>query len=255
MKKDKETMKMKRGFFALLFAALLFGAGALADTAPVNMNPPPEAIPTQAEGELETYDLTFPEEMPLTARNFVLTERAEFEKLPKANEYTQWFYRDKREIGWCSVFQIYCAYHSGAQLYKLKQGAQAQDGEVISAMEGRVGNVYLAFEEQGRWLDATEGGVPRPGYLVIYGVRASTPYTHVAIVESVKELGDGLYELTTIEGNLNSTIKRINYRYDATPKQKYHNMSVVPESQITRENCQYTLQKDNWYVTGFCATW
>ena len=59
----------------------------------------------------------------------------------------------------------------------------------------------------------------------------------------------------TIEGNLNSTVRRINYRYNANPKRKYYNMSVVPENEITQENCQYTLQKDDWYVTGFCATW
>ena len=118
-----------------------------------------------------------------------------------------------------------------------------------------MGNVRLAFEEHGRWLDGTQGAAPKPGYLVIYGVRQSTPYTHVAIVESVKELGDGLYELTTIEGNLNSTVRRLNYRYNANPKQPYQNMSVVPTDEITQENCQYTLQKDDWYVTGFCATW
>lgn len=107
---------MKR--IILCFLLLMMAAGALADTAPVKMEVPPEAIETQAEGELETYGLTFPEDMPLAARNFVLFARAEFEKndwtrLPKCNEYTQWYYHDKREIGWCSVFQIYCAYHSG----------------------------------------------------------------------------------------------------------------------------------------------
>ena len=246
----------------LAFAvAMCMAAGvALADTAPVKMQTPPEAIETQAEGELDTYGLTFPEDMPLAARNFVLTARAEFEKnnwtkLPKNNEYTKWYYHDNREIGWCSVFQIYCAYHSGLQLIRYKQDVTVEPGECISAMEGRVGNVRLAFEEHGRWLDGTEGGVPKPGYLVIYGVRASTPYTHVAIVESVKELGGDVYELTTIEGNLNSTIRRINYRYDATPKRQYYNMSAVPENEITEENCQYKLQKDDWYVTGFCATW
>ena len=245
----------------VLAAAMCIAAGAaLADRAPVKMQTPPEAIETQAEGELETYGLTFPEDMPLAARNFVLTARAEFEKnnwtkLPKNNEYTKWYYHDNREIGWCSVFQIYCAYHSGVQLIRYKQDVTVAPDACISAMEGRVGNVRLAFEEHGRWVDGTEGGVPKPGYLVIYGVRASTPYTHVAIVESVKEMGDGVYELTTIEGNLNSTVRRINYRYDATPKRQYYNMSAVPEDEITEENCQYKLQKDDWYVTGFCATW
>ena len=245
----------------VLAAAMCIAAGAaLADPAPVKMQTPPEAIETQAEGELETYGLTFPEDMPLAARNFVLTARAEFEKnnwakLPKNNEYTKWYYHDNREFGWCSVFQIYCAYHSGLQLIRYKQDVAVEPDACISAMEGRVGNVRLAFEEHGRWVDGTEGGIPKPGYLVIYGVRASTPYTHVAIVESVKEMGDGVYELTTIEGNLNSTVRRINYRYDATPKRQYYNMSAVPEDEITEENCQYKLQKDDWYVTGFCATW
>lgn len=245
---------------ALAAAMCIAASAALADTAPVKMQTPPEAIETQAEGELETYGLTFPEDMPLAARNFVLTARAEFEKnnwtkLPKNNEYTKWYYHDNREIGWCSVFQIYCAYHSGLQLIRYKQDVNVEPDACISAMEGRVGNVRLAFEEHGRWVDGTEGGVPKQGYLVIYGVRASTPYTHVAIVESVKEMGDGVYELTTIEGNLNSTVRRINYRYDATPKRQYYNMSAVPEDEITEENCQYKLQKDDWYVTGFCATW
>ena len=233
---------MKRIILCFLLL-MMMAAGALADTAPVKMEVPPEAIETQAEGELETYDLTFPEDMPLAARNFVLFARAEFEKndwtrLPKCNEYTQWYYHDKREIGWCSVFQIYCAYHSGLQLVRYKQDVDVQPGDCISAMEGRVGNVRLAFEEHGRWLAGTEGAVPKP-----------------AIVESVRDLGGGLYELTTIEGNLNSTVRRINYRYNANPKRKYYNMSVVPENEITQENCQYTLQKDDWYVTGFCATW
>ena len=71
-----------------------------------------------------------------------------------------------------------------------------------------------------------------------------------------KELGGGLYELTTIEGNLNSTVRRLNYRYDANPKQPVS--TTCPScrtDEITQENCQYTLQKDDWYVTGFCATW
>lgn len=249
-----------RRVLPILLAALLICACAVADTAPVRMDPPPQSEPTQAEGELVSYDLEFPADMPLEARNFVLQARAQFElhpfeKLPKANEYTYWYYHDKREIGWCSVFQIWCAYHSGVRLihYNLKE--QLPEDAVFTAMEGRVGNVYKAFDKQGRWLSGTEGAVPRPGYVVIYGVRGSTPYTHIAIVESVTPLGGSLYELTTVEGNINSTIKRMNYRYDARPAQPYYNMSVVPEAEITRQNCQYTLQKNNWYITGFGATW
>ena len=252
---------MKKIFAALMFAALLTMGTALADRAPAKMDVPPQAISTQVEGELETFGLEFPQDMPLAARNFVLFARAEFEKhpfekLPKANEYTKWYYQDKREIGWCSVFQIYCAYHSGMQLIKHKQDVTVNPGDTISAMEGRVGNVYYVFDAHDRWQQADEmEAIPKPGYIVIYGVRGSTAYTHVGIVESVRELGEGMYELTTIEGNVNSTIKRMNYRYDATPKKKYYNMFKIPEDEITQENCQYTLHKDSWYINGFGATW
>ena len=250
---------MMKKLIAALALLLLVCAGALA--APVDLKTAPEALPTQEEGTLETYGLTFPEEMPLAARNFVLTARAEFEKhpfikLPKANDYTHWYYEDEREIGWCSVFQIYCAYHSGVQLLKHKQDAVVEAGDVISAMEGRVGNVYYVFDAHGRWQQADKmEAIPKEGAIIIYGKRGSTPYTHVGIVETVKELGDGVYELTTIEGNVNSTIKRMNYRYDATPKRKYYNLSVVPEEEITQENCQYTLHNKEWYITGFGYTW
>ena len=142
------------------------------------------------------------------------------------------------------------------QLIKYKQDVTVADGDVVSAMEGRVGNVYYAFDQQGRWQQADKmEAIPKPGYIIIYGVRASTPYTHVGIVETVKELGVGRYELTTVEGNINSSIKRMNYIYDATPEKKYYNMSEIPEGEITRENCQYTVHKKDWYITGFGNTW
>lgn len=255
---------MKKRLCALLCAALLLlGAGALADTAPCNMKVPPEAIATQPVGTLDTYGLTFPEDMPLAARNFVLFAREQFEKhpfeKPSPNEYMKWYYHEERDVGWCSVFQIYCAYHSGLQLVRYKQDVEIGPGDVFSTMEGRVGNVYYAFEEHGRWLDAAQGAVPKPGYLVIYGVIGSSGFWHIAIVESVKEIGDGVYELTTVEGNLGSRIKRLNYRYDATPDKPNDNFSVVPEGEITQLNCQYTLPSANsgkkWYINGFCATW
>ena len=39
----------------LFWVLMMTAAGALADTAPVKMAVPPEAITTQAEGELEDY--------------------------------------------------------------------------------------------------------------------------------------------------------------------------------------------------------
>ena len=248
-------------YIVMLVCMLLVSSCALASrkSAPVNQEIPPVPKAEELTVTLNTYDLSFPEDMPEVVRQFVLTARAEFEahpfeRLPKANQYTKWYYEDNREIGWCSVFQIWCAYHSGLPLIRWNQGAHMEE-ECFSAMEGRVGNVYKAFLGQNRWLDALEGAVPKPGYLIIYGVRSSTPYTHIASVESVTELEQGVYELTTVEGNLGSTVRRLNFRYLTAPKRKYYNMEAIPEAERTREGCQYTLQKDTWYVTGFCETW
>ena len=75
------------------------------------------------------------------------------------------------------------------------------------------------------------------------------------VYQFIEALADGVYELTTLEGNVNSTVKRYRYRYDLTPKKAYHTMSVVPEGERTDDNCQYKLHNESWYVFGFCRTW
>ena len=197
--------------------------------------------------------------VPEKIQALILAARTEFdkhnwEKLPKNNEYTRWYYGDERQIGWCSVFQIWCMHEAEIPLYK-KDAIEVPEDGIFGLAEGKPGNVKLGYESLGRFVLGEEGGIPQPGYLVIYGVRASTPYTHIAIVETVTPLGDGVYELTTLEGNINSSVRRYRYRYDATPATRYRNMSVVPEAEREDENCQYKLHNEKWYVTGFCVTW
>ena len=253
---------------ALCLALWLLPAGALAGRLEVTQETP--AITRAPGGEAATQEdegaaLAPPEapdegaqggEIPEKIQRFIEVARAEFEandwkKLPKDNKYTVWYYGDHRQIGWCSVFLIWCANEAGIPLFK-KDAVEMPDDGVFSCIEGRVGNVKLGFESVGRW---TETEPPKPGYLIVYGVRGSTPYTHIAMVESVTEIGEGVYELTTLEGNINSTVKRYRYRYDLTPKKAYHNMSVVPEGERSDENCQYKLHNEKWYVFGFCKTW
>ena len=181
----------------LLFWVLMMTAtGALADTAPVKMAVPPEAITTQAEGELEDYGLTFPADMPLAARNFVRFARAEFEKnggarLPKCNEYTRWYYHDKREIGWCSVFQLYCAYHSGLQLVRYRQDTEVQPGSIITT--SGAGGVFPGDLLIGR-VDSVERSNADSSYYAIL-----TPYVDVTEVTDVFVVTDfdGKGDVTT----------------------------------------------------------
>ena len=180
----------------LFWVLMMTAAGALADTAPVKMAVPPEAIATQAEGELEDYGLTFPEDMPLAARNFVRFARAEFEKnggarLPKCNEYTRWYYHDKREIGWCSVFQLYCAYHSGLQLVRYRQDTEVQPGSIITT--SGAGGVFPGDLLIGR-VDSVERSNADSSYYAIL-----TPYVDVTEVTDVFVVTDfdGKGDVTT----------------------------------------------------------
>ena len=74
-----------------------------------------------------------------------------------------------------------------------------------------MGNQYDGFSRLGRFV-----GVPRPGYLVIYAnMKNAYLYTHVGIVTDVVDLNDGLYQITTVEGNMSSTVKCYTYVYDS----------------------------------------
>ena len=172
------------------------------------------------------------------------------QKVPKSNKYSQWYFHDKREIGWCSNFVSWCADQAGLPLYKEENMEPLAEDIVFVTNEAKVERTREAFEKAERLVE-----IPRPGYLIIYGVLGSTNSTHVGMVESVWEVSDGVYEITTLEGNVSSTVKRYCIRYLLDPPQRYHNLKAVPQDEQTRTDAQYKLHKENWYISGFGATW
>jgi hypothetical protein len=127
--------------------------------------------------------------------------------------------------------------------------------------EGQVGNQYDAFQSLGRFV-----GIPRPGYLVIYGeLNNGYRTTHIGIVVDVQDRGDGIYQVSTVEGNMSNTVKSYTYLYDSnkdnhtvgveTGLKLQKNMSVLPEEEQTDPLTQYKLHTTHWCVFGFCASW
>ena len=58
--------------------------------------------------------------------------------------------------------------------------------------------------------------VPKPGYLVIYADMSNAYRTvHIGSVTDVQDLGDGLYAVTTVEGNMSNSVKSYSYVYDS----------------------------------------
>ncbi len=229
---------------------------------------PGEAIVTCVldDGEYR-YNVTVgDDQLPETIKNYVYVLNREFysvkrAKLPKYNQYAKWYYGRKKEVGWCAVFTIYCANASG----NLPLGEKEVDTEnppmVQFFREGQVGNQYDGFWSLDRFVD-----VPKPGYLVIYADMSNAYRTvHIGSVTDVQDMGDGIYAVTTVEGNMSNTVKSYCFLYDSNKANNLigtedrnklqYNMTELPEDQQTDPLVQYTLHTDHWSVFGFCQTW
>ena len=204
--------------------------------------------------------------MPERIKAFVYVAQREFYvnhrgRLPKYNQYAKWYYGKKKEVGWCSVFTIWCANASGFEPVKEKTVESAAPSDVVLFREGQVGNQYDGFYKLDRFV-----AVPRPGYLVIYAdMSKGYRTTHIAIVVDVADRGDGLYQVTTVEGNMSNTVKSYSYVYDSNAanntvgvekgRKLQENMQTLPSVEQTDPLIQYTLHTDHWSVFGFCASW
>lgn len=199
-------------------------------------------------------------------KNYVYVLNREYfsvarERLPKYNQYAKWYYRKKKEVGWCAVFTIYCANAAGFDPIKEADLDPEAPYTDIFFREGQVGNQYDGFHKLGRFV-----GIPKPGYTVTYvDMKKAYLTTHVGSVVAVEDRGDGIYAVTTVEGNMSNTVKRYTYLYDSnksnheittdTRKHLQENMAMLPEEEHTDPLSQYELHTDHWAVFGFGATW
>lgn len=219
-----------------------------------------------ASGDVAVAVTVSADALPTAAKAFVYVAKREFylnkrARLPKYNQYAKWYYGKKKEVGWCSVFTIWCANASGTDPVKEASLETADASATVFFREGQVGNQYDGFMKLGRFT-----GVPKAGYLVIYG-DLSNGYrtTHIGIVTDVADQGAGLYQVTTVEGNMSNTVKSYSYLYDSNAanntvgvekgKKLQRNMSELPADAQTDALVQYKLHTDHWCVFGFGASW
>jgi hypothetical protein len=203
--------------------------------------------------------------MPEVVKNFIYIAKHEFylnkrESMPRSNQYTKWYYKSKKAVGWCAVFTIWCANAAGFDPIPEEDAKNVQPSEPLFLREGQVGNQYDGFSRLGRFV-----GVPRPGYLVMYAnMKNAYLFTHVGIVTDVADLGDGRYLVTTVEGNMSSTVKSYIYIYDSnldnstltdrSREKVQSNIFAVPADQRADPLAQYETT-EGFTVFGFCATW
>ena len=206
------------------------------------------------------------DQLPQVIKNYLYVLNREFysvkrAKLPKYNQYAKWYYGRKKEVGWCAVFTIYCANAAGTDPLTLKQVDYENPPAVQFFEQGQVGHQYDGFMDLGRFVS-----VPKPGYLVIYADMDNGYRTvHVGSVAAVEDLGDGLYAVTTIEGNMSNSVKSYCFQYDSNKPNNMvgvekglklqWNMAELPQEKHIYPLVQYELHTDHWSVFGFCQTW
>lgn len=172
--------------------------------------------------------------------------------IPKSNKYTKWFCGRPCEFGWCGAFVNFSLEMGGVPMASREKTELLIDGRAGAVREAAVPKILEGFKKMDRI-----GYIPQPGSEVIYGRRGGYATIHVGLVTEVKPLGEGKYEVQTVEGNMGPRIRRYHYIYDAFADNFERNMSALPkEQQTSPEIFNYIPHKDGaWYVTAFGQSW
>lgn len=174
-------------------------------------------------------------------------------RLSQSNKYTWWRCGKGCKFGWCGGYVTWCMLEAGVPMDELQDVPETVEG-AYHVKEASVGKLLKGYQKLGR-----TSAIPRPGYPVVYAVRKSANKTiHVGLVYQVQDLGDGVYRLTTLEGNVSNRVKMYQYDYDSKAQGTEDNMRPVPEDERTMEPNVYTsykLHADNWYINTFLMSW
>lgn len=172
-------------------------------------------------------------------------------RLGKKNKFSKWQCGTGPgcDIGWCGAFIGYCFDTSAVPMADFRECVVLEDGRPFTVRASSVGKIYTGFENMERLTN-----IPKPGYIAVYGKQKGYAYYHVGLVTDVKDMGEGKYMVSTVEGNVTSRIKRYTYLYDSSDKM--NNYTDTPdEYQTDPDTFYYEKHADNWRITTFCQTW
>lgn len=205
--------------------------------------------------EVQVGETPIPEEITRVIESALADwAEADGKPLPRYNEYTKWFNPAAKDgFGWCGAFVGLHFDTVGIEMnkeYRAKKAPPLPDGSLFAVRQASQTKLYEGFQSRNRL-----SNLPRPGYYIIYGKKGSTPYTHVGLVTTVQDMGEGVYLLETVEGNLGSRIKRFSYLYDSLAERKDRNIKPIPAELQTRpDEFNYEYVKD-FYINVFGQTW
>ena len=170
--------------------------------------------------------------------------------LKRSNKYTLWL--NDFEWGWCAGFVTWCTMEAGIPQIAFTDNVRGDVDGLVHLKEASVGKMITGYMRMNRVTN-----VPQKGFIVVYGQRNSGGAYHVGIVYDVKDLGNGRYRLTTIEGNMSDTVRMYVHDYDMHAKKAW-DMKTIPQEEQTEEMTRmfsYRLQNETWYINCFLMTW
>ena len=199
-----------------------------------------KAVPPEIEAAIET-----------AIAEWVAADDAPFERY---NKYTEWYNAAAyKGFGWCGAFVGYAMDAAGIEMdkeFRAKNAPPIPDGRLFAVRQASQTKLFEGFESRNRL-----SNIPEPGYYIIYGRKGSTPYTHVGLITAVTPMGESVYMLETVEGNLNKRIKRYAYLYDSLAQRKDRNIKPLPAEMQTQPEVFNYKYVDNFYVNVFGQTW
>ncbi len=243
-------MTMMRRALSVLCALLFLVASPALAASKKKSSATPTPVPLEI-----TEDVV--EDVPDTIRQLLDLAYNEWKELngkalPNPNKYTKW--RNNYKYGWCGGFITWCMLEVGIPQQEHTEIREGEVEGIVHVKEAGVGKLVTGYSRMNRTTM-----IPQKGFLVVYGKIKGNGLWHVGLVYDVKKLPDGKYRLTTIEGNLNNTVRMFVHDYDpAAPKSK--NLTLVPkEERVLNEtkafSYKHQYKNHNLYINMFLMPW
>ena len=261
-------MSLLKRFLVLVLAfSLLICSSAAAAKKSTPTLPPPE-VPAEVVSDIpdtirQVLDLAYDQLVEVNGKN-----------LKEKNQFTKW--RNNYEFGWCGGFITWCMLQLDVPQKEKNKTPKEEVSGIVHVKEAGVGKMYDGYLRMNR-VTMT----PQKGFIVVFGnanskyvKTGSTPYYHVGLVYDLELLDNGLYRMTTIEGNVTvdftdaegnrtksgHTIRMYTRDFNPDAESKKTNLTLVPEEERDREESlifsyNYTYNNPSMYITCFLMPW
>ena len=257
-------MKMLRALMAAVLALCLTAGSALAAG---------RSTPTPDPVEVPTHVIR---EVPETIQALLDLAYSEWEELGgqalrRSNKYTRW--RNNYEWGWCVGFVTWCMLQKEIPMLSRLDTPEKEVPGVVHVKEAGVGKVYEGYRKMNRL-----SMIPQKGFIAVYGNMEKkygvSEFYHVGLVVDAELLNNGVYRITTIEGNVtlnftdqnnerhkaSHTVRMYTRDYHPDTEKKKDNLTLVPEEERNREESitfsyGYTYNNPKMYISYFLMPW